>query len=153
MKLTPSKINTFNFFKLPSVFFTGVRVKTIDNNTCTVKVKHRWINQNPFKSMFWAVQGMAAELTTGALVLAKIRSSGKNISMLVSNNNATFTKKATGKITFTCKDGHLIDEALKQTIATGEGQTFWMQSIGTNQDGVIVSTFNFEWSVKVKNKK
>ena len=153
MKLTPSKINTFNFFKLPSVFFTGVRVKTIDNNTCTVKVKHRWINQNPFKSMFWAVQGMAAELTTGALVLAKIRSSGKNISMLVSNNNATFTKKATGKITFTCKDGHLIDEALKQTIATGEGQTFWMQSIGINQDGVIVSTFNFEWSVKVKNKK
>ncbi|APY00821.1 DUF4442 domain-containing protein [Lacinutrix venerupis] len=153
MKLTPSKINTFNFFKLPSVFFTGVRVKTIDNNTCTVKVKHRWINQNPFKSMFWAVQGMAAELTTGALVLAKIRSSGKNISMLVSNNNATFTKKATGKITFTCKDGHLIDEALKKTIATGEGQTFWMQSIGTNQDGVIVSTFNFEWSVKVKNKK
>ncbi|RLJ64473.1 uncharacterized protein DUF4442 [Lacinutrix venerupis] len=153
MKLTPSKINTFNFFKLPSVFFTGVRVKTIDNNACTVKVKHRWINQNPFKSMFWAVQGMAAELTTGALVLAKIRSSGKNISMLVSNNNATFTKKATGKITFTCKDGHLIDEALKQTIATGEGQTLWMQSIGTNQDGVIVSTFNFEWSVKVKNKK
>ena len=153
MKLTPSKINTFNFFKLPSVFFTGVRVKTIDNNMCTVKVKHRWINQNPFKSMFWAVQGMAAELTTGALVLAKIRSSGKNISMLVSNNNATFTKKATGKITFTCKDGHLIDEALKQTIATGEGQTFWMQSIGINQDGVIVSTFNFEWSVKVKNKK
>ena len=152
MKLTPSKINTFNLFKLPSVFFTGVRVKSIDNNSCTVTVKHRWINQNPFKSMFWAVQGMAAELSTGALVLMKIKQSGKKVSMLVTNNNASFTKKATGKITFICKDGHLIDQALNKSIDTGEGQAFWMQSIGTNEDGVVVSTFNFEWSVRVKSK-
>lgn len=152
MKLTPSKINTFNFFKLPSVFFTGVRVKSIDNNSCTVTVKHRWINQNPFKSMFWAVQGMAAELSTGALVLMKIKQSGKKVSMLVTNNNASFTKKATGKITFICKDGHLIDQALNKSIDTGEGQAFWMQSVGTNEDGVVVSTFNFEWSVRVKSK-
>ena len=153
MKLTPSKINTFNFFKLPSVFFTGIRVKTIEDNSCTVRVKHRWINQNPFKSMFWAVQGMAAELSTGALVLGKIRESGKQVSMLVTNNNASFTKKATGLIVFTCVDGHLIDAALKKSIETGEGQAFWMQSIGTNQDGVVVSTFNFEWSLRVKQPK
>jgi len=153
MKLTPGKINTFNFFKLPAVFFTGVRVKSIDNESCTVSVKHRWINQNPFKSMFWAVQGMAAELTTGAMVLAKIRDSGKNISMLVANNNATFTKKATGRITFSCSDGKKVDDAMVKAIETGEGQTIWMQSIGTNSDGVEVSVFNFEWSLKVKQKK
>ena len=152
MKLTPRKINAFNLFKLPAVYFAGVRVKTITDESCSVKVRHKWINQNPFKSMFWAVQGMAAELTTGALVLMKIRESGKNISMLVSNNNASFSKKATGKITFVCKDGHLIDDAINKTIETGEGQTLWMQSIGTNQDGIVVSTFNFEWSVKLKSK-
>ena len=32
-------------------------------------VKHRWINQNPFNSMYFAVQAMAAELSTGALVM------------------------------------------------------------------------------------
>ena len=150
MKLTPSKINTFNLFKLPSVFFTGIRVKSINDSACIVTVKHRWINQNPFKSLFWAVQGMAAELTTGALVLAKIKESRKNISMLVSNNNATFTKKATGRISFVCNDGSLIDEALKRAIETGEGQTIWMQSVGTNEEGMEVSTFNLEWSIKVK---
>jgi hypothetical protein len=93
---------------------------------------------------------MAAELSTGALMIGKIQESGKRISMLVTSNNATFTKKATGKITFTCNDGHLIDDALKKTIATGEGQTLWMKSVGVNEDGVAVSTFNFEWSVKVK---
>ena len=29
MKLTPGKINTFMMFKLPSAFFTGVRLKSI----------------------------------------------------------------------------------------------------------------------------
>ena len=143
----------FNILKLPSVFLTGVRVAKISDESCTVRVKHRWINQNPFKSMFWAVQGMAAELSTGALVIMKIRETGKKVSMLVTNNNATFTKKATGKITFVCNDGHLIDEALKKSIETGEGQVVWMQSIGKNQDGVVVSTFNFQWSVKVKDQK
>ncbi|WP_452602446.1 DUF4442 domain-containing protein [Pontimicrobium sp. MEBiC06410] len=150
MKLTPRKINTFNLFKLPAVFFTGVRVKSITKASCSVAVKHRWINQNPFKSMFWAVQGMAAELATGALVLMKIRETGKPISMLVTTNNATFTKKATGKITFVCNDGHLIDEALERTIETGEGQIVWMKAVGTNKEGVVVSTFNFEWSVRLK---
>lgn len=151
MKLTPSKINKFNIFKLPSVFLMGVRVTSITNQACTVTVKHKWINQNPFKSLFWAVQGMAAELTTGAIVMAKIAESGKKISMLVTTNNATFTKKATGKITFVCNDGALIDAALQKTIETGERQTLWMQSVGTNTDGVVVSTFNFEWSVKLKS--
>ena len=77
MKVTPCKLNVFLMFKLPAAFFTGVRAKFIDDSKCTVTVKHRWINQNPFRSMFWAVQGIAAELTTGALVMQKIRQSGK----------------------------------------------------------------------------
>lgn len=151
MKLTPSKINLFNIFNLPAVFLMGIKVKTLTDEFCNVSVKHRWVNQNPFKSMFWAVQGMAAELTTGALVMSKIKSSGKTISMLVLNNNASFTKKATGTITFICNDGLKVDVAIAKAISTKEGQTLWMTSIGTNKEGVQVSTFNFEWSIKVKS--
>lgn len=150
MEFSPSKLNTFLFFKLPSAFWSGVRVKAISNAKCVVTVKHRWFNQNPFNSMYFAVQAMAAELTTGALVMMQIRNSGKKISMLVANNNGNFTKKATGRITFTCNDGHLIEEAIKQTIATGEGQAFWMKSIGINEKGEQVSELNFEWSIKLK---
>ncbi|REE24559.1 uncharacterized protein DUF4442 [Winogradskyella pacifica] len=138
-------------FKLPAAFFTGVRTKELKENSCVVSVKHRWVNQNPFNSMFWAVQGMAAELTTGALVMKKIKGSGKKISMLVASNNASFTKKATGRITFTCNEGHKIDDAINKTIETGEGQTVWLKSNGVNADGVEVSSFNFEWTLKVKS--
>jgi len=150
MPLTPKQINTFTLFKLPSVFFTGVRVKTISEESCSVSVKHRWINQNPFKSMFWAVQGMAAELTTGALVMSCIKDSDQKISMLVANNKASFFKKATGRITFICKDGLKIKEAINKAVQTKEGQTCWMKAEGVNKDGVIVSVFEFEWTVKVK---
>ncbi len=148
--ITPSKINTFTFFKLPSCWWTGVRVKEIDKQSCVVGVKHRWFNQNPFKSMYFAVQAMAAELSTGALVMSYIQESNAKVSMLVANNNATFTKKATGKITFTCNDGLKIKEAIEKTVETGEGQTVWMQAQGLNEDGVQVSLFNFEWTVKRK---
>ena len=150
MEFTPLKLNVFLFFKLPSAFWSGVRVKSISKEQCVVTVKYRWFNQNPFKSMYFAVQAMAAELTTGALVMMQIKKSGKNISMLVANNNSNFSKKATGRITFTCNDGHLIEEAIKQTIATGEGQTIWMKSVGVNEKREQVSEMNFEWSIKLK---
>jgi hypothetical protein len=150
MEFTPLKLNIFLFFKLPSAFWSGVRVKSISKEQCVVEVKHRWINQNPFKSMYFAVQAMAAELTTGALVMIQIKKSEKKISMLVANNNSNFSKKATGRITFTCNDGHLIEEAIKQTIANGEGQTIWMKSVGVNEKREQVSEMNFEWSIKLK---
>lgn len=150
MKISVSSLNKFLFFKLPSAFICGVRVKQIDENKCVATVKHRWINQNPFNSMYFAVQAMAAELSTGALVMLEIQKSGKNISMLVANNKSNFSKKATGRITFTCNDGALAAQAIQKAVNTKEGQTFWMKSIGTNENGEQVSEMDFEWSVRVK---
>ncbi|MCJ7466781.1 MAG: DUF4442 domain-containing protein [Maribacter sp.] len=150
MGISARKFNAFTFFKLPAAWWCGVRLKYIDDQKAIVKVRYRWINQNPFRSMYWVVQGMAAELSTGALVINQIRESGQKISMLVAKNKANFSKKAVGRITFTCVDGLLIGDAIRRTVATGEGQTFWMQSIGVNVEGVVVSTFDFEWTVKLK---
>ena len=69
MRLTPAKMNVFLFVKLPAAFWSGVRVKTISPEKCVATVKHRWFNQNPFNSRYFAVQAMAAVLTTGALVM------------------------------------------------------------------------------------
>ncbi|WP_372792386.1 DUF4442 domain-containing protein [Lutibacter sp.] len=153
MEVTVKKMNRFLMFKLPSAYLCGVKLKELDKIKAVVSVRFKWINQNPFNSMYFAVQSMAAELTTGAIVIKKIRESGKNISMLVTNHNGRFSKKAVGLITFTCTDGNLIDEALKRTIATGEGQTITMKSIGINENGEEVSAYEFEWSVKLKSKK
>ncbi len=150
MEFSPSKLNAFLFLKLPAAFLCGVRVKSIAIEKCEATVKYRWLNQNPFNSMYFAVQAMAAELTTGALVMYQIKKSGKNISMLVANNKGNYTKKAIGRITFTCIEGHLIEEAIQKTIASGEGETIWLKSIGIDEKGDQVSEMHFEWSIRLK---
>lgn len=153
MSISPNKINLFLGLKLPAAFICGVRVKSLESAACQVTVKHRWINQNPFNSIFWAVQGMAAELSTGALVMSKIKDRGVSISMLVISNNASFSKKATGRITFICEDGQKVEDAIDHAMASNQGQTLWMNSIGRDEEGVKVSNFNFEWTIKLRGEK
>ena len=151
MTITPRKINWFMLFKLPLAYIGGVRVKELTRTRAVVKIKHRWMNQNPFRSLFWAAQGMAAEMSTGVLVIQEIRNSGREISMLVTHQEGSFFKKATGRITFTCDDGELVQSAIQQSIISGEGQQIILNSIGKNEDGVEVCYFKFHWSLKVKS--
>ena len=147
---SPFQYNLYNFFKLPSVWWCGIRVKSVNEETCLVGVKHMWINQNPFKSMFWAVQGMAAELSTGLLLMNEIARSNRSFSMLVLNNKANFSKKATGRISFSCNQGIQIRETIKKAISSGEPQKIWLNSCGVDSQKDTVSTFSFEWTLKVR---
>ncbi|MFO7745299.1 MAG: DUF4442 domain-containing protein [Psychroflexus sp.] len=150
MKLTPSKINLFLLTKLPSAWLCGVRLKTIDEKNCITTVTHKWINQNPFNSMYFAVQAMAAELSTGAIVMKEINESGEKISMLVQENSSSFHKKAKGKITFTCEDVDLVKDNIKECLTDPGGQKFWMTSTARNEKGDVVSEFKFQWTVRKK---
>jgi hypothetical protein len=151
MKITPSKVNAFMFFKLPLGWWSGMRVISLTDTTAIVKITHKWINQNPFKSMFWAAQGMAAEMSTGVLVMQEIERSKRKVSMLVTHQESDFFKKATGTILFTCTGGIQVREAIEKSVKTGEGQVITLISEGVNEDGVVVSIFQFQWSLKVKS--
>lgn len=150
MKISPSSINTFLLLKLPSAWFCGVRLKSISDKDCKVSVKHRWINQNPFKSMYFAVQNMAAELSTGALVMKCIKESNTKISMLVVKASSEYYKKATGRIHFYCNDGKMISDTIESCLKENVGKTLDMHVVAKNNDGVVVSRFVFTWSVKPK---
>ena len=136
--------------KIPISFLAGVRLKSLSKDECVTQVKLRWLSQNPFNSMFWAVQGMAAEFSTGIMCAEKIRKSGQRISMLVTAQSADFTKKATGKIIFRCSQGKEIDNILKKAIESGEGVEINLYSNGINEAGETVSKFKFKWSFKIK---
>ena len=150
---SPIQYNIYNFFKLPSVWWCGIRVKSVNEESCLVSVKHRWINQNPFKSMFWAVQGMAAELSTGILLMNEISRSKKSFSMLVLNNKANFSKKAIGRISFSCDQGRQIKDSINLAISSKKPQTIWLNSSGIDSQGDTVSKFSFEWTLKLRKSK
>ncbi|MHA6696988.1 DUF4442 domain-containing protein [Chryseobacterium sp. A301] len=143
--------NLYLLKTIPISYLAGVRIKALDSKSCRSSVKLGLLNQNPFRSMFWAVQGMAAEFSTGILCADKIRKTSQKISMLVVQNKAEFTKKAVGRIHFSCEQGEEIESAIQLAIKSGEGQTLWLRSKGINEKGETVSQFEFLWSFKVKN--
>ena len=153
MRLTNlNSFNTYTFFKLPSAWWSGVRLTKVTDQLVEVSVKHRWFNQNPFGSMFWAVQGMAAELSTAVFLIWTIKKSKQAVSMLVLKNQAIFKKKAKGRIRFHCTQVQAAVDSVNQAIESGEPVSVKLKSIGTDPSGDIVSEFEFEWSLKKKLK-
>ena len=147
MKYPPNQINKWILFKLPAAWLTGVRILSISDAKCEVKVRFKWINQNPYRSMFWAVQGMAAELTTGMLLTKSIQESNTNISMLLVGNKSNFYKKAVGKIKFICDQGETAKELIDLTKKNITHKA-WLKAKGFDETGDMVSEFDFEWSCK-----
>jgi hypothetical protein len=138
---------------LPMAFVAGIRVKEINDNKVVTSIKYKWLTQNPFRSMYFACQAMAAEMSTGLLVMNVIDNSKPPISMLITKNQAIYYKKAVGKINFTCNDGQSVSQIIEQAKKTGEGYTIDLKSVGTDEAGAIVSEFIFTWSLKVKGKR
>jgi len=131
-------------------FLAGMRVLKFDDNDCEVSVPYNTITKNPFQSVYFAVQAMAAELSTGVVAMDAITRSPKKVSMLVFDMNAKFIKKARSKIVFTCSQVQDINDAVKKSVETGEGVTINVKSNGIDKEGDVVSEFNFTWTFKVK---
>ena len=145
-----NKLNLYLLLNLPSAFMCGVRVTKLNKESCSTSLKHKWINKNPFKSIFWAVQGMAAELSTGLLLNYHLKNRKSKYSMLVIKNESSFHKKATGKIIFECFDTELILDTIKRSDEQNLPQTVTLTSKGVNEKGIVVSEFSFLWSIKKK---
>ncbi len=148
----PIKYRLFMLINLPMGFVSGLKIITLSSQKAVVSVRFKWINQNPFKSIYFAVLSMAAELSTGVLAYGQIYKRNPSVSMLVVKLEAEFYKKAVGEILFTCTDGDKIAAAIEACIQTNQGTSLECVSIGRNSEGEDVAKFIFTWSFKSKNK-
>jgi hypothetical protein len=144
----PVLFRLYLFFKLPAAFFSGVRVREIDEQHCVVTVPYKWFSQNPFRSTYFACLAMAAEMSTGSLAMAHIYKRIPAVSMLVVKFEANYFKKATGRTRFECRDGALLLSAIEKAIATREPQVCITTSTGTNKQGEKVAECQITWSFK-----
>lgn len=146
----PVKFRMFLFSKLPAAFFSGVRIKELDEKHCVTVVPYKWLTQNPFKSTYFASLSMAAEMSTGVLCMMHIYKRRPVVSMLVVKLEAHYFKKAVGKTFFTCEEGDKIVATIEESISSGEGKMFTAKSVGKNEAGETVAEFFVTWSFKSK---
>jgi hypothetical protein len=149
----PLKFRFFLLKNLPSAYFSGVRLVSVNEAACEVKVPYKWFSRNPFKSTYFACLAMAAEMSTGVLAMAHIYKRKPPVSMLVTGLEAEYHKKATGRTFFTCNDGKALEATILAAIETGEGKSFTAISTGKNEAGELVAIFKITWSFRVKSNK
>lgn len=147
------KFKLMLFKILPMGYLAGMKVTELNEEFCSVSVPYKRRNKNPFKSTFWAVLGMAAEMSSGALMTLYTHKQKPSISMLVADCKGEFVKKATDITTFTCNDGPLIKAKIIKAINTNEAQIIPTTMVGKNKAGEIIANFSFTWSIKARKPK
>lgn len=147
---SPLRFRFYLLTRIPSAYFSGLRIAALDGDSCAVTVPYKKFTQNPFRSTYFACLAMAAEMSTGILAMAQVYGRQPAVSMLVTHMEANYFKKATGLTRFQCTDGRLIRETIEKALATGEGQTIRARSAGAAPNGDPIAEFFITWSFKVK---
>ncbi|HVI47023.1 MAG TPA: DUF4442 domain-containing protein [Chitinophaga sp.] len=147
----PFKFGAFMVWKLPAAWLAGVRLRSLDDESCVTSVPYKWLSQNPFRSTYFACLSMAAELSTGLPSMMYLRSASKRVSMLVTNMEGTFVKKATGRTFFTCSDLPALKSAIEKAVNQEEPVTIVVRSEGRDKEGTLIASFAFTWSFKGKS--
>jgi len=137
---------------LPMAFLSKLNVRELTPTHGTVSVPYNFLNKNPFRSTYFAVLSMAAELSTGILALYHTYGYKPSISILVSNVEASFEKKAVGLTFFSCHEGDKIAEAVEKALETGEATQASVLTIGTDKDGTEIARFIVTWSFKQRSE-
>lgn len=148
-RITKSSLFTLYLFKsLPMGWIAGLRVRELSEEKCITSVPFKRLNKNPFRSTYFAVQSMAAELSTASGCLLAVQGKKPSIAFIIVDLKASFSKKATDRVFFTCEDCNKAFEAVEKCIQSGEAETATFKTVGKMKDGTIVSEFEFTWSFK-----
>ena len=141
-------VKTISIFKLPMAFLAGLKIVHIDEEVCRVSTRLTFLTKNPFRSTYFAVLSMAAELSTGLYALLFTTGIQPSVAVIITGLNARFLKKATGTTIFTCREGEKLRQAVVQARETGEAAVTTVKSVGKNEVGETVAEFEFTWSFK-----
>jgi hypothetical protein len=93
--LSPWKLRLWMLRSVTMGLLTGMIIVELNEEECRVKLKDRWWIRNPFRSVYWAVMSMAAEMSTGALLYAY--ASEPKVQFILVEMRAKFYKKVRGK--------------------------------------------------------
>jgi hypothetical protein len=124
---------------------TGMRIERMNEEECIVVLKDRWWIRNPFGSVFWAVMGMAAELSTGAMVYVY---AGKDIRFILVGMEGIFFKKVKGKSYYFCQAGREVLRMMKQIQDAGDTSDVTMPVQVKDSGGQLLAEFSFRWQLR-----
>ena len=138
---------------LPLASVIGIKLKNLDQESCTLTVPYKWLNKNPFGTTYWAVMGMVSEMASGLLLLMYTHKLKPSVSTFVIGCEAKFHKRAVGITSFTCDQGLEIAQLVEETCNDFEAKEIRCIANGYSSEGELVAEFSFTWGLKARKKK
>lgn len=136
--------------KMPLLALSRARVRALDLTYAETQLPFALTNRNPFGSMYFAAQMMAAEMAIGALVLLHNENHSQNFSPIVRHIDVVFQRAAYEKITFRCDEGVRVARLLERALRTGERVEDVFTVIGSTEKEGDVMKAHLTWSVRHK---
>jgi hypothetical protein len=146
--LNPVFFRGFMLKMLPMGFLSGMRIAQLDDELCEVRLTYSWLIKNPFRSTFWAVLGMAAEMSTGALLVSYTRNQPDRISFILIENEAKYYKKGRGKMRFICNYSAQVKQTVLQAMKDNEKHEIQLPVRVLNASGELIAEMSFTWVVE-----
>lgn len=136
--------------RMPLLAMIKPRVRLLNQERCEVELPFRFRNRNIFGSMYFAATLMAAEATTGGLVLFHDAVRLEKIRFIVRGIEADFVKPARSTVTFVCDQGEEVMAAMEEAVRTGESVERDLIVEGRRADGEVVARVQVRWYWKAK---
>lgn len=111
---------SFGLFKVPLILFCRPKVIEITEKRAEIAISLNYFTRNHLKSMYFGTLAVGADCAGGLLAMYQIRKSRKKVSLIFKDFKAEFLKRPEARTHFLCGDGEAIEQAVAQTVQTGE---------------------------------
>lgn len=146
--LRPLPFWAWQWKTLPLAAFAGLRLRSLDETSCTVFLPGGWRTQNPFRSTYFAAQAMAAEMSTGGPAMVLVAGAPTSVALLVTEFRAVYKKKIAGAALFTFAGVEAMRAVVDDAAAGLEPKVYVARSLARDRSGEVCSEFDVTWSFK-----
>lgn len=146
--LKPWAFKAYLLAKLPLAALAGLRLRHLDESSCSVRLPGGWRTRNPFGSTYFAAQAMAAEMSTGAPALMLVRAASGSVAVILTGIKAVFTERIQGESVFSFEDVGGLRAVVEAVARNGGSAVYTGRSTGRTADGTLAAEFDVTWSFK-----
>lgn len=136
--------------KIPMIGYTGLKLLEINETSSIVKIKLKRRTKNHLNSMYFGALAIGADVAGGIHAFYFANKYGKKVSFAFKGMECEFFKRAESDCIFQSDDGSKVENAIKNSIATGEriNETTTVSVFNSNKEEV--AKFKLIVSVKCK---
>lgn len=113
----------FSAFKIPMLFSTRPNVMALDKEKAVVRIKLRRRTKNHVGTMYLAAMVAGADLASALMAMSQVRDAGEEVIPIFSEVSAQFFKRAEGDVLFTCTEGELVADMVREVLETRQRVT------------------------------